>query len=91
MQNMIFSILSQIRYFYGDYAPDGTFLIPFAGLYKKYKGEDRNNNGKNTEIIGLEETNPNNPESYPPDCFDNLDDDDLWDIIELDPFLATFD
>jgi hypothetical protein len=69
----------------GDHAPDGTFFIPFAGSYRKYMGEDRNNNGKNTEVIeSIPETDPNDPISWPPDSFDNLDFDSLEDIIELE-------
>jgi len=48
---MISSILSQIHVFYGDLSPDGTFFVPFAGSYKKYKGEDRGIGGIGVKLI----------------------------------------
>ena len=75
----------------GDFVPDGTFYIPFAGSAKRYKGEDRDNDGRNTQIfntnyppdINISETDPRNKESVPTDCLEDTDGDGLADEIEL--------
>ncbi len=65
----------------GDHVPDGTFT--HAGTL--YKGEDRNNNGRNDETIdNIAETDPIDPNAYPTDGLIDSDNDGLGDCLELD-------
>ena len=90
----------------GDYVPDGTFCVPFAGSVKMYAGEDRNNNGDNDDdvivkatIMGCdqptncdpEETDPNDPADVPCDSLQDSDCDGLADVIELNTGSDEFD
>ncbi|HPB31013.1 MAG TPA: hypothetical protein PLB62_06120, partial [Candidatus Sumerlaeota bacterium] len=64
-----------------DNVPDGTFFVPFAGSAKLYKGEDRDNNGRNDRDAG--ESDPFDEDSIPKDFLDDSDDDGLPDVIEM--------
>jgi len=66
----------------GDFVPDGTFFVPFAGSAKLYKGEDRNNDGRNDDIE-TGESDPRDKDSVPTDCLEDSDGDGLSDVIEL--------